>query len=200
MYGYIYKTTNLINQNVYIGQHKGEFDPTYFGSGVYIKRALKKYGIHSFRVELLTYAFTQDELIRLEIKFIADYRRLFPADNMYNISNGGKAFMSGLKHSEETKQKLRAHYTEERKIKIREWRSKYKGANHPLYGKHPSLETRAKIKEARKRQEFSIETRRRMSAAHKGKPHTEEWKKKIGLSQKGVPCPQRGRKKCLSAF
>ena len=27
MYGYIYKTTNLINKKIYIGQRKGKFNP-----------------------------------------------------------------------------------------------------------------------------------------------------------------------------
>lgn len=43
MYGYIYKTTNLINGKIYIGQHKSEeYDSSYYGSGKKILRALKK--------------------------------------------------------------------------------------------------------------------------------------------------------------
>ena len=42
--GYIYKTTNLINQKIYIGQKRGRFNPGYFGSGVYITKAINKYG------------------------------------------------------------------------------------------------------------------------------------------------------------
>ena len=33
MYGYIYKTTNLVNGKIYVGQHKGEFTEDYIGSG-----------------------------------------------------------------------------------------------------------------------------------------------------------------------
>ena len=41
-YGYIYKTTNLINNKIYIGQHKStEFDANYMGSGIAIKAAFK---------------------------------------------------------------------------------------------------------------------------------------------------------------
>lgn len=39
-YGYIYKTTNLINQKYYIGQKKGLFDPNYFGSGKVLRGLL----------------------------------------------------------------------------------------------------------------------------------------------------------------
>jgi hypothetical protein len=35
-YGYIYKTTNLLNNRIYIGKHKGEYNPNYFGSGLII--------------------------------------------------------------------------------------------------------------------------------------------------------------------
>ena len=41
MYGYFYKTTNLINWMIYIGQKKGIFTAAYLGSGVYLKRAVK---------------------------------------------------------------------------------------------------------------------------------------------------------------
>ena len=46
MFGYIYKTTNLINNKIYIGQHKSEkFEPNkYIGSGVVLLKAINKYG------------------------------------------------------------------------------------------------------------------------------------------------------------
>lgn len=41
--GYVYKTTNLINGKIYIGQHqRQELDVKYFGSGIAIQKALKK--------------------------------------------------------------------------------------------------------------------------------------------------------------
>lgn len=55
-YGYIYKTTNLINGRIYIGLKTGEFNSDYFGSGVLIKRAIKKYGKENFRIRVLAYA------------------------------------------------------------------------------------------------------------------------------------------------
>lgn len=45
MYGYVYQTINLINGKKYIGKHKSNvFDESYKGSGVYLSRAIKKYG------------------------------------------------------------------------------------------------------------------------------------------------------------
>lgn len=54
MYGYIYKTTNLINNKIYIGQHKSDrFDESYFGSGKLLKQAIQKYGKENFIVIML---------------------------------------------------------------------------------------------------------------------------------------------------
>ena len=41
MYGYIYKTTNLLNGRIYIGKRKGDFDNNYFGSGRYLLNAVR---------------------------------------------------------------------------------------------------------------------------------------------------------------
>ena len=42
MYGYIYKTTNVITGKIYIGKHKSNsFDVNYYGAGKIIRRALK---------------------------------------------------------------------------------------------------------------------------------------------------------------
>ena len=44
MYGYVYKTTDLRNGEIYVGRHKSdEFDSSYFGSGNIIKRINKKW-------------------------------------------------------------------------------------------------------------------------------------------------------------
>lgn len=89
MYGYIYLTTNLINNKKYIGQHRSEkFDLKYFGSGILLKEALSKYGKENFRIELLKECISEDDLNNSEIYYI----NLFDAvnsDNFYNIANGG---------------------------------------------------------------------------------------------------------------
>ena len=52
----IYKTTCLINNKTYIGQHRIRYpstlDPWYLGSGKALQAALKKYGIENFRREI----------------------------------------------------------------------------------------------------------------------------------------------------
>ena len=54
MFGYVYKTTNLINGKTYVGKHRRSyFDKKYYGSGKHLKSAINKYGIENFKVEVL---------------------------------------------------------------------------------------------------------------------------------------------------
>ena len=90
MYGYIYKTTNLVNGKIYIGQHKSDsFDAGYYGSGKYLCRALNKYGKENFSIEVLEWC---------KSKEIADEREIYNIQKLnsrnhnvgYNIAYGGE--------------------------------------------------------------------------------------------------------------
>ena len=82
-YGYVYKTTNLINGKIYIGQNKGTIDLSYLGSGKLIFRAIKKYGRKNFRLEVLAFATTKPMLDGLEQKYIYEYRQVFGREFLY---------------------------------------------------------------------------------------------------------------------
>ena len=84
MYGYIYLTINLINGKKYIGQHKGEFDKNYLGSGKLIRRAIKKYGKDNFVVSILEYASNSQRLNELEIDYISKLKR--SGEDNYNLA------------------------------------------------------------------------------------------------------------------
>ena len=89
MIGYIYKTTNLINQKIYIGKHESpEYDHTYFGSGKILIRAINKYGIENFINEIIDTADTLQELNEKEKYYIKYYKENFN-DQCYNIASGG---------------------------------------------------------------------------------------------------------------
>lgn len=96
MYGYIYKTTNLVTGKIYIGQHKytkSELDPNYLGSGIILKEAIEKYGKENFKCEVLEYCSSLDDLNAKEIYYI----RLFNSTNEtvgYNLSEGGKGCLN----------------------------------------------------------------------------------------------------------
>ena len=89
MYGYIYLTTNLINNKQYIGKHKSDiFDPTYKGSGKYLKLAFQKHGKDNFKVELLEECNDLTELNEKEIYWISKYNAV-NSKQFYNVSKGG---------------------------------------------------------------------------------------------------------------
>ena len=105
MYGYIYLTTNILNNKKYIGQHKSSCFKAdhYLGSGIYLTRAIKKYGSENFKVQLLKECYSQQDLDASEKYFI----ELYDAANssqFYNIANGARG---GNIHTPEMIQKLR---------------------------------------------------------------------------------------------
>jgi group I intron endonuclease len=168
-YGYIYKTTNLINGKFYIGQHKSKFfDTKYFGSGKILKQAIKKYGKENFQCFPLAWAWNKAELNQLEIDYIVHYK---PEYNLAKGGEGGNAGNKGHTHSEETRKKIsesnkRRIISEETRKKISESR---KGEKHHYFGKHLTEEHKIKI-----------------SKSEKGKIMTEEAKKKISEKLKGI--------------
>ena len=91
MFGYIYKTTNILNNMIYIGKHKWdnlELDSTYLGSGIYLKRAIEKYGKENFTCEILDYAETLQELNDKEKLYIEKFNSMNSKIG-YNLTRGG---------------------------------------------------------------------------------------------------------------
>ena len=192
----IYRITNLINGKTYIGQHKyKKLNDEYMGSGVLIKRAIKKHEIENFKKEILysriQYRETADDMERFAI---AKERAIGKAE--YNLANGGEG-LSGYKHSEEYKRKKSEQtkgennpnygkrHSEETKKKISEARKKYVGKNHPMYGKHHSEETKKKISENGKGKTAWNKGKHGIQTSYwKGKHLSEETKRKISEAKK----------------
>jgi hypothetical protein len=82
----IYQITNLINDKIYIGKDEKD-QPQYFGSGLIIKQAIKKYGKQNFKKEILDYCESPVELCNKEKFWIRKQESLYPKG--YNISLGG---------------------------------------------------------------------------------------------------------------
>jgi group I intron endonuclease len=96
-YGFVYETINLINGMKYIGKciySRQNNWRTYLGSGLYLKRAIRKYGKENFERRILAIAYSDEQLNSLEELFI----RKFDAVNSpiyYNVkytSIGGDVF------------------------------------------------------------------------------------------------------------
>jgi len=83
----IYKTTNLVNNKIYIGQSKKN-NPNYYGSGILIKKAIKKYGKDNFKKEILCFCESPNDLNEQEKFWI----KKFNSTDLkfgYNIEKGG---------------------------------------------------------------------------------------------------------------
>ena len=96
----VYLTINKINGKMYVGQDSKN-DSKYFGSGVIIKRALKKYGKENFKKEVLKKCANFDELNKYEKLYIKEYNTLYPFG--YNLTTGGD---NGYEISDTTKKKI----------------------------------------------------------------------------------------------
>lgn len=103
MFGYIYITTNMLNNKQYIGLKYGDFDEKYLGSGKCLKLAINKYGRNNFKVKVIFYAYTKEHLNWAEKNFIEEYNAVI-SDEFYNIAKGGNSW--GSTHLEETKRKI----------------------------------------------------------------------------------------------
>lgn len=160
MYGYVYLTTNLINNKKYVGMHKSEtFDPNYKGSDKIIRRACEKYGWDNFETVILEECNSFDELKSSEMFWIKRLNAVNDPD-YYNISDGGHegAFKSngvsirqGVIASPEARKHLsEAHigksWTEAQR-KAHE--GKFVGDKNPFYGKDFSPETKKLLSKIR---------------------------------------------------
>ena len=110
---YLYKITNKINGNFYIGRRAyagvDVSNDTYFGSGLRLKAAIQKYGKENFIKEVFATFNTEDELITAEKNIVNE--SLVSRTDCYNIAiggNGGYTYYSEriFKHTEESKRKI----------------------------------------------------------------------------------------------
>jgi group I intron endonuclease len=208
MYHTVYKITNIINEKIYIGVHAVvdlNVGNEYMGSGLQIRRAIKKYGFGNFKKEVLAAFTNRDSAYLMEAEFVNTEFVL--REDTYNMKCGGFGGwllykgeshpMYGKYHSEETKRKISDALMGEKSPKfgmkdseeIRRKKSESRkgeknpmygriGKNHPLYGKH-----------------HSQESKRKMSEAHSGKHHSEEHKKKISDALSGENHPIYGKER-----
>lgn len=201
-FGYIYLTTNLINGKIYVGQHSLKSKTqNYKGSGKEILRALKKYGKENFKMEVIEWCESFEELNERE-KFWIEHYNSRERSIGYNITEGGQG-ISGFVHSEESKKKISEHNG-------RYWKGKLLHPNtrkaqleyitthpSPRRGTHCSEATKEKLRQCNlgkpspmKGRKHSEETRQKLRNSHKGRPRedkrgispSEETKEKISIS------------------
>ena len=127
----IYKTVNLINGKIYIGQHEqteGEHFDTYLGSGTIITNAIKKYGKQNFKKEILEICDNKESLNEREIYWIKFYDST-NRDIGYNVLEGGEGSDKRFRHHGKT---LEEAYGVEKSNHIKE---QIRKGNRPSKGK-----------------------------------------------------------------
>lgn len=153
-YGFVYKTTNLLNGKIYIGQKKYTKNntlnpiPSYMGSGSIIKDEIKKFGKDNFKRDILCWCFNREEADALEKYFIKKYNTM-NSNIGYNIVSGGQIHIPkeliGLYGEKNPNYGNR--WTDEQKLKmsiLAKSRNTY-GENNPNYGNKWSKEQKHKM-------------------------------------------------------
>ncbi len=207
-YHYIYKTTCLLNDKIYVGHHSSnDLNDKYLGSGAYFKRAVKQYGKENFKKEILEVC-EYDQLQEREKFWI---EKLDSINNGYNklfTGRGGENL--GVPHTDEVKQKMsesrlgegnpqfgmkaekstwwgRKH-TEEEKRKIGDAQ---KGSLNHMFGKHGANNPHTGMKRSK---ETCENISKALKGKLKGRKLSEETKAKMSAFWQSDKNPNKGRK------
>jgi group I intron endonuclease len=185
VFGIIYLITNVVNGKKYIGQTTATCKRRYNAhkraafscqSQLPLHRAMRKYSINNFSVEMIEKCNSIESLNAAESKWIAKLETFGPGG--YNCTTGGEGFIV----SDETKQKISnaragVELSEEHCKAIS---ASMKGENNPFYGRTHSEETIIKIKET------LVGKMDGEKNPFYGKQHSEESRRKISTSLVGT--------------
>jgi group I intron endonuclease len=197
-----YIITNKQNGKSYVGITTRKiarrwYEHCYVGNscGQLLNKAINKYGIDAFEIQVVASAKTIVDLKELEKQLIVQYQTKVP--NGYNLTDGGDG-LTGYRHTEEQKKrngdaKRGTVHSTETKQKMKD---AHLGENNHFYGKSHSEETKQRISATKQAnptrywlgKQRNEETCKKISESltgQLGRPHTEESKKKISLAHIG---------------
>lgn len=167
-YYYLYKTTCLTTNRVYIGVHATDnLNDGYLGSGKILKRAITKYGKDNFSKEIIKFFNSATEMFAAEAEAVNE--DFVNSDISMNLVVGGSG---GFKVQD----------IDSWKVKLSE-SSKARISKTPFAGKQHSADAKNKISNAHKgRTPWNLGK----PGTFTNKTHSEESKKKISNSRKGL--------------
>lgn len=165
---FIYKITNLINNNIYIGQtiqsnpkmrwYSHLADARSMKRKGYLQNSINKHGPENFHWEIIDQAISLEELNQKEAEWLAHYKK---TNKVYNLREAG----GNKRHSPESIEKMRqVHKLRHATTEVGGWKRRdggpMKGKAHPKKGKSAKkwseeaksrLSIIAKEREARKK-------------------------------------------------
>lgn len=140
----IYKTTNLINGKIYVGKDKHN-NQKYFGSGILLKRSIKKYGLNNFEKIILDFCENEDDL-NIKEKIWIEKLKSNDLTIGYNITDGGEGGDTLTNHPFRTEIiRKTTEAINKIKYKISDHHSDVKGEKNPMFGKKHSEESKNKM-------------------------------------------------------
>jgi hypothetical protein len=199
----IYKTTNLINNKIYVGKQLHNDRQNYLGSGKILKQAISKYGQQNFKKEILQECSSKPEWLEAEQLWI---EKLNSRDKEvgYNLAIGGdggktceKPWNKGLK--------LGPLSEEQKKKQSETLKKRYQILPHPTLGHIPwnkGKKCKPPWNKGLKLGAMSEEQKIIHSIAMKGKnkrPKSEEHKEKLSRALKGKRLPEESIRKSAAA-
>lgn len=138
IYNYFYIINNLLNGHFYLGVHStNDLNDGYFGSGTALKQAIEKYGRDNFKLTILKYFDTRDELLAYEsevvnMRFLEHYHGV-----CYNQVLGGHGGRLKSLTDEEAKERQRIRskewnrrHAERCRARAKEWRDNNRDKYH----------------------------------------------------------------------
>ena len=182
---YVYLITNTEINKQYVGSrtcYKNNIsDDMYWGSSKYLKEDYKKYGLENFTKKILKTYTSVEEMLKGESDYIIKYNTLSPNGyNRFLSIKTPKFYMHGVKHSEETKEKIK---------------KSMKGKN---VGKIQTEETKKKRALANTGKIRTEETKEKTRQSLLGVKHTEERKNNISRAHLGQVPWNKGKRKKIS--
>ena len=134
----LYQITNNLNGKIYVGVHKLANNYTsknYLGSGLAIKKAIKKYGRENFTRNTLAEFSCGEDAYKAEEATVT--KEFISREDTYNMKIGGIG-CRGLVHTPESRAKMSATHQERNKNLTEEDKARIKAARRSrVYSKKP---------------------------------------------------------------
>ena len=171
---YIYKTTCNVTGRYYVGMHSTcDLEDGYMGSGVRLRRSIRKYGVENHTKEILEFFENKELLIEAEKNAITP--EMISDKNCMNLRSGG---IGGFSSNEAKKGREKTN-----EILTKKYGENYQSVISKLFHDNCSVDIKnewvQKIKEKQKESGFDFNT-------FKNKKHSEETKKLMSEIRKGT--------------